>query len=127
MRDKIRRHAAPAAAAVTLVVGFAWGTAALGCGPRASLAAGLVFAASVYLALRSAVRRAGRAPDRERRLARLLVLAGCLMCLAGLLALLVPDAGRARLLATVAFVTAAVYFGAGLFQHLSGRGKTPGT
>jgi len=125
MQRGLERSAPPVAAAVTLAVCLAWGVLALDLGPWPSLAAGLLFGASVYLALRLAMRFARR-PAPAKRLAGLLALAGCLMLVAGLLAIRTPDPGLARLLGGVAFVTAAFYFAAALYGLLSGPGSASG-
>jgi hypothetical protein len=54
------------------------------------------------------------------------LLAGWLMLLAGLLALLLPGIQLGGLIGTVALLSAAVYFGAALFEFLRGRGSADG-
>jgi hypothetical protein len=115
------------AAVVTVAVGFAGGTLALGHGPWPSLGAGIVFGVFVFAALRLAARRNGRAAGRAGRIAWILAIAGGLMVVAGLLALRIPDVEKARLLAAVAFGSAGLYFAAGLFQRFLARRKSSGT
>ena len=117
------RWAAWVGALVTLGVGYAWCALVLGHSHRSAAAAGLGGAILVFLALRLALWRSRSGVCSRGRMLGVVVVAGCLMLLAGLLELLLPGIERGGLIGTVALLSAAVYFGAALFEVMRGRGE----
>jgi hypothetical protein len=80
----------------------------------------------IFAALRWAGLRPPPGGDVRRRVLVVMAGAGCLMLLSGLLAVLLPGMERSGLLGGVAFLGAAVYFGATLVEWLRARGRGRG-
>ena len=118
--------AAALGAILSGVIAYAWCSVVLEFGGWPALGAGVGCAILVFAALGLAVRRARSGRSTRGRAIGAMTLAGLLMLLVGLLALLLPGVEPRGLLLGVGLGSAALYFGAVLFELLRGRGRGAG-